>query len=74
MYLFKVIAKAIRSQREYNRALKEVASLFLRDEIPLISVNLSTKQLDLLYELACRGITNVDEFESYEKAKNITQT
>jgi len=68
MKLLKRIIETFKDSREFNRALRKIKPLIAHSKSTTTAVRLNNNQMELLYELSCRGITNVDEFESYEKA------
>ena len=68
MKLLKRIIETFKDSREFNRVLRKIKPLIGHSKSNTTAVRLNSDQMLLLYELSCRGITNVDEFESYEKA------
>ena len=70
MKLLKRIIETFKYSREFNRALRKIKPLIEHSKSNTTAVRLNNNQMELLYKLSWRGITNVDELESYEKALN----
>ena len=68
MKLLKRIIETFKDSREFNRVLRKIKPLTAHLKSTTTAVRLNNNQMELLYKLSWRGITNVDELESYEKA------